>query len=94
MQKRKHIKVKYSKLGRGQKWGYAYPELFMIEIDVRAKGKKLLEILLHESTHITLPKASESQVERISIALTNMLWKQGYRKIDNDNSEPLQDGKK
>ena len=39
-------------------------------------------------------KASESQVERISIALTNMLWKQGYRKIDNDNSEPLQDGKR
>lgn len=94
MEKRKHIKVKYSKLGRDGVWGYAHPHEHTIEVDSRLKGKKLLEILLHESTHITLPKASESQVERISIALTNMLWKQGYRKIDNDNSEPLQDGKR
>jgi len=88
----KNIKVTYKKLNKI--YGIAHCGYNSIEIDSRIRGKKLLEILLHEATHIILPAEEEEEVERISIALTKLLWKEGYRKIDNDNSIPLQDGTK
>lgn len=94
MDHRKNIKVKFSKLGREKSWGYAHYEDYSVEVDIRARGKKLLEILTHESTHLILPEADEDEVERISIAITNMLWSQGYRRVDNSNTVPMQDGKK
>ena len=65
-----------------------------IEIDSRLKGKKLLEIMAHESLHILFPGAGEKEIEKKSILLTNTLWDQGFRKTDNDNKERLQDGSK
>ena len=91
---RKRIKVKYSKLGREQSWGFAHYGENMIEIDERLKGKKHLEIIIHETTHLLLPTANEIEIERISINLTNILWKDGYRKFDNSTDLPMQDGKK
>jgi len=91
---RKRIRVRYTKLGREQSWGMAHYDDNTIEIDERLRGKKHLEIMLHEATHILLPMAKEEEVERISINLTNILWKDGYRKFDNNNDLPMQDGKK
>jgi len=91
---RRRIKVKYSKLGRDGVWGYAHYEDNSIELDVRATGKKHMELLHHEAIHLLLPRAGESEVERISIALTDLLWSQNYRRVDNENKIPLQDGKK
>jgi hypothetical protein len=88
----KRIKVIYRKLGREKNHGQAIMGTNIIEIDVRTKGKKLFEILLHEADHLLHPEESEEEVERNAIILTNMLWEQGYRKTDNDNSCPLQDG--
>jgi hypothetical protein len=65
----------------------------MVQLDERLRGKKHLEILVHEVVHILLPDASEEEVERISINLTTVLWKEGYRRIDNSSDEPLQDGR-
>lgn len=91
--RRKRIRVKYAKLGRAQAWGLADIENNCVELDDRLKGKKHLEILTHELVHILLPRASEQFVEHVSINLTNILWKEGYRRIDLSPHPPLQDGK-
>lgn len=86
-----NIKVKYSKLGRNKAWGFAHSEDNSIEIDVRAKGKKHFEILIHEALHLLFPELKESDVVKKSKSLTNVLWKENYRRIDNDTTQPLQD---
>jgi len=88
--KQTRIKFKRAKLGRQKLWGLAdsYPLL----IDDRCKGKKELEIYIHESMHYLFPELSEEKVEQKSILLTNTLWHEGYRKTDNSEDEPLQDG--
>jgi len=88
--KQTRIKFKRAKLGRQKIWGHAdsYPLL----IDSRCKGKKELEIYIHESLHYLFPELSEEKTERKAILLTNTLWHEGYRKTDNSNDEPMQDG--
>ena len=89
----KFIKVKYAKLGKQKAWGIAHGDEF-IEIDERLKGKKHLEILLHECLHILLPQLTEEEVIKYSIILTNTLWKERYRRIEDLPHPPLQDGSK
>ena len=88
--KQTRIKFKRVKLGRQKVWGNAddYPLL----IDDRCKGKKELEIYIHESLHYLYPKESEEKIVRKAILLTNTLWHEGFRKIDNSNDVPMQDG--
>lgn len=87
----KRIKVKYRKLGKHKAWGLANSEGF-IEIDASLKGKKHLEILLHECCHLLWPEENEDEIVRKSVILTNTLWHEKYRKIDDANHLPLQDG--
>ena len=86
------IKVKYVKLGKTKSWGWAHHENNLIELDVRLKGKKHCEILTHELIHLLFPKLSEEEVIKKSVIFTNVFWEQGYRRMDNSNDEPLQDG--
>jgi hypothetical protein len=86
------IKIKYCKLGKTKSWGWAHHENNLIELDTRLKGKKHLEILHHELCHLLFPKLSEEEIIKKSVVFTNILWEQGYRRIDNDNNTPLQDG--
>ena len=86
----KKIKVIYRKLGKQQAHGIC--EDTHIELDSRLKGKKALEILTHEAIHYLFPELTEEETIKISIILTNTLWHEGYRRIDNDVSVPLQDG--
>lgn len=88
MPKPTKIKVCYSKLGRDRVWGWAHHDC--IELDERLKGKKHLEIMLHEMTHYLFPELDEDEVIEKSILLTNTLWHEGYRRIDNDTLMPLQ----
>lgn len=85
----KSIKVKYSKLGRQKAWGMAHSE-GVIEIDERLKGRKHLEILLHECLHILYPLDSESDIVRNSVILMRTLWKEGYRRVENHEDMPVQ----
>lgn len=91
---RKRIKIKYTKLGREQSWGMAHYDTNTVELDERLKGKKHLEILLHETLHLLLPEAGEEEIVRISVNLTNILWSQDYRRFDNSTDLPMQDGRK
>ena len=92
--RRKRIKYLHKKLGKEKVWGQAHYDDFLIEIDERAKGKKHLEIVIHESSHLILPTLSEEEIIDKSITLTNLLWQMGYRRIDNQNNTPLQDGRR
>ena len=65
-----------------------------IEIDSRIKSKKHLELIIHESLHILFPEAEEEEIEYKAIILTNTLWYEHYRRVDNSKSLPLQDGSK
>ena len=85
------IKIIYKKLGREKAHGIAESD-GIVYIDPRLKGKKHLEIILHECLHILNPNDSEKTIIDKSVTLTKILWKEGYRRADHDESEPLQDG--
>lgn len=85
------IKVIYRKLGKEQAYGISSSD-GVIEIDERLRGKKAMEILIHELMHLTNPKDDEKTIIRKSIILTKILWQEGYRKIDDTIDLPLQDG--
>lgn len=85
------IKVKYKKLGKHQAWGLADSAGF-VEIDERLKGKKALEILVHECLHLLFPESSEEEIVKKSVTLTNTLWHEKYRRIDDKEGQRLQDG--
>jgi hypothetical protein len=87
------IKVIHKKLGREQAHGIAESD-GIVYIDSRLKGKKHLEILLHEVGHLQNPDDTEEEVIEKSVTLCNILWQQGYRRVDNSNDVPLQDGSK
>lgn len=88
----KRFSVVYKRLKKV--WGYAVMSTNSIEIDNRAKGKKHMEIVIHECLHLLWPEESEEDIEKKSILLTNTLWHEKYRRIDDNNSTPLQDGTK
>jgi len=92
MAKQTRIKFKRVKLGRQKIWGHA--DSYPLIIEDRTKGKKELEIYVHESLHYLFPLLEEHEIERKSILLINTLWHEGYRKVDNSNDIPLQDGTK
>lgn len=85
------IKIIYKKLGREQAHGIAESD-GNIYLDTRLKGKKHCEILIHEVLHLLYPTDSELAIIKKSITLTKVLWKEGYRRVDDTNDEPLQDG--
>ena len=85
------IKIIYKKLGREQAHGIAESD-GNIYLDPRLKGKKHLEICLHEVLHLLNPNDSELAIIKKSITLTKVLWNEGYRRVDDTNDEPLQDG--
>jgi hypothetical protein len=87
------IRIKYRKLGKENAYGVAHSD-GLIEIDERLKGKKHLEIIVHETLHLLWPEASEEEIEKKAITLTKILWKENYRRIDPHEDIPLQDGSK
>ena len=52
---------------------------FKILIDERLKGKKLLEVQIHEFTHAACPFLSEEHVTLQGRDLSTILWSLGYR---------------
>lgn len=89
----KRIKIKYAKLGKQKAWGLADSDGF-VTLDGRLKGKKHLEILLHECLHILYPNDSEEEIVNKSVILTNTMWHENYRRVEQHDTIPLQDGSK
>jgi hypothetical protein len=76
------MKIKYVKLGRERAWGQADSAAGIIELDPRLKGKKHLEILIHEALHIIEPTWSETKVVNESKRLAKVIWSQNYRRSE------------
>jgi hypothetical protein len=87
------IKVIHKKLGREQAYGMADSD-GTIYIDPRMQGRKKLELYIHETLHCLYPEAEEEEIVLKSVVLTKLLWKMGYRQVDNSKHLPLQDGSK
>jgi len=87
------IKIIYRKLGKEQAYGISSSD-GIIELDSRLKSKKHLEVLIHEVMHLLQPEDDEDEIVRKSVTLTKILWKENYRRIDQSDHEPLQDGTK
>lgn len=56
-----------------------------IHIDTKFKGKKELELHLHELSHYARPDFTEDEVRELSRKFTDYLWREGYRKADNED---------
>ncbi len=65
----------------GDTGGLACKAANTIELDPRIKGaKERLRVIVHEALHLADWKAPERKVDRVSREITEVLWKQGYRK--------------
>jgi hypothetical protein len=85
----KPIKFIRRKLGKEQAWGQQTGG--RLEIDERLRGRKELEICIHESLHYLCEYMSEEEVIRVSAMLTRALWSDKWRRIDDSEHLPLQD---
>jgi hypothetical protein len=81
--KNRPIKLKYKKLGRQRAWGQAYKETNLIEVEKNTKGKLRLRCILHEAYHCIAPEWSESRVRKSEKLISDLLWNQNYRQVDN-----------
>jgi len=72
----------YAKLGRNAALGLAHTETGLIEIDERLEGFDLLYVLIHEIMHCQNPKWSELKIEGHAKEMANLLYKEGFRKVD------------
>ncbi len=81
--------IVHEKLLRRKAWGVDDGD-GIAKIDIRAKGRKHMEIATHEMLHILFPTMTEKEVTRAAKEIAMNLWKLHYRRIDNDTSQPLQ----
>lgn len=70
-------KVVYKKLRNY--WGWAHVNQNRIELYDGLKGRKHLEILIHEKLHILFPDIEEKAILRMGKDMSELLWKEGYR---------------
>jgi hypothetical protein len=80
---KKQPKVIRRKLGKHKAFAQYISE-GIIEIDSSFKGKKELILYLHEYFHFLFPEMSEEKVIENSEMTADFLWKQHYRKVDNN----------
>ncbi len=78
MSKPKLPEVVERKLGRHKADGFWSPN-GVIEIDPRLKGRRRLEVLIHEMMHERFQHWTEEHVAREAEVLARFLWKQGVR---------------
>lgn len=92
MPKRRYIRVNYIDLRHLDRHGQTSAN-GKLEIDVEKKlrGKRLLEIIIHESMHELAPGMTEEEVSYNAATLARTLWREGWRKVDNHDEYLMQD---
>jgi hypothetical protein len=73
-------KVIRRKLGKEKCYGL-YVES-KIHLEERLKGKKELEVLIHEMDHHLHQQLDEETIIKIARQKAELLWREGYRKVD------------
>lgn len=61
-------------------WGLAFPQEWRIELDPFMDEKTLLDIAIHETTHVVAPDLSEEATDRIGRHVADVLWRLGFRR--------------
>jgi hypothetical protein len=61
-------------------WGLAFVEENRIELDPYLDEKTLIDIAIHETTHVVAPDLSEECVDRIGRACADVLWRLKFRR--------------
>jgi hypothetical protein len=72
------VKVEEKKLGRHRAHGLQWPGV--IHIDSRLRGKKQMEIFVHEYLHEICPEWDEAHVTTQAKKMATFLWKHGFRR--------------
>lgn len=80
--------VIYKKLANRNATGLVEDDQDIIYVDERLRGRELLDNLIHEGTHILQRYLKEEAVDHIGVELSNMLWEQGWRRVDFYEPEP------
>ncbi len=75
-------RVKERLLGREQALGLCWQGEGLIEIDPRQRSKSTLDTLIHEMLHHYAPDWSETKVSKVASAMTKILLKQRFRRIE------------
>lgn len=88
----KDIEIVFKNLGKKRIWAQAIFATNTIEIDHRAKGKKLIELGVHETLHLEFPWLTEEAVTNCAVSISNVLEKLGIHPVDKSNNIKLQDG--
>lgn len=84
----KSLKIKHKKLGKQGAWGIYHPDTHTIILDPRLKGKKFINIFIHELIHAANHDFSETKVIEQAKFYTDAFWKIGLRMPDNATRQP------
>lgn len=63
--------------------GLCYPGWYLIEIDPRQCPKDYLDTIIHEALHEIFPKKKEFSILKAGTSIANLLWRLGYRRVNN-----------
>ena len=69
---------------KGAAYGYTFSQKAKhprIILDARMRGRKKLEVLVHELLHALNPTQSEEHVEQQGKDIARVLWSLGYREV-------------
>jgi len=69
---------------KGQAYGYTFSQKAKhprIILDARMRGRKRLEVIVHELLHALNPTQSEEHVEQQGKDIARVLWALGYREV-------------
>ena len=76
------IRIKDRKLGKEKAVGQAHHGDNLIEIDPRQRSRERLDTVCHEVIHLIGPHLSEEIVESHANTLSDVLWRDGWRRIE------------
>jgi hypothetical protein len=79
--KKKEWKIVEKKLGRELAVGMTEKGSFVVYIDPRLKAFERLDTTVHEGAHNLFPEIEEDYIEERSTRLAELLWKDGWRRI-------------
>ena len=60
-------------------WGMAYPLTHKIDLDPVLEGKNLIEIAVHEVSHVVFPHLDEATVDLLGKQCADVLWRLKFR---------------
>ena len=81
----RHPRVVIRKLGKHKSWGLFDGE---IHIEQRLKGRRKMEILIHEYLHFLDYDKPEEIVDLEARKITDFLWGQGVRIVEKEEKLP------